>query len=62
MVTFILMAPIWLLLRASQFCFAKMDWASGLFSVKINFETDLLDIRGRTAWTGLSTERQQDTP
>ena len=49
------------LLKTSYFGFGEKDQASGLFTVKINFETNPLDIGGRTAGTGLPRDRQRNT-
>jgi hypothetical protein len=46
------------LLQTSYFGFGEKDQASGLFTVKINFETNLVEICGRT---GLSIDRQRNT-
>ena len=49
------------LLQTSYFGFEEEDQASGPFTVKINFETNLVDICGRTAWTALPTDRKRNT-
>lgn len=49
------------LLQTSYFGFGQKDQASGQFTVKINFETNLVDICGRTAGTGLRGDRQRNT-
>jgi len=49
------------LLQTSYFGFGQKDQASGQFTVKINFETNLVDICGGTAGTGLPRDRQRNT-